>query len=79
MEIEPPHRIVLRARMWPVGEAMVEMWFEPHESGCIVVMTERAARGPAWWVDNPVQRLLLRRRNVESLARLGAVAETRRA
>lgn len=79
VEIEPPRRIVLRARMWPAGEAMVEMRFEPHESGCTVVMTERAARGPAFWVDNPVQRLLLRHRNVESLARLAAVAEKRRA
>src|SRR5689334_15295332 len=68
--IEPQRLLAFRARMWPVGEASVELRFEPDGSGCAVTMAERAARGPGLLLDNPLQRLWLRRRNIESLARL---------
>jgi uncharacterized protein YndB with AHSA1/START domain len=77
LDVDPPHTLVLHARMWPLGEAHVEMRMRPSSSGTAVTMIEGAARGPAWLLDNPLQRLWLRRRNLESLARLAAVAENR--
>lgn len=78
VEIDPPRLLAFHARMWPAGEAIVEMRFDPDDSGCTVTMAERPARGPGLWADNPLLRLWLRRRNIESLARLSAVAEKRR-
>jgi uncharacterized protein YndB with AHSA1/START domain len=78
VEIDPPRLLAFRARMWPLGEANVRMQFEPDESGCSLTMAERPARGPGRWVDNPLLRFWLRRRNIESVARLASVAEKRR-
>ena len=77
LSVDPPHELVLHARMWPVGEARVQLTMDADGDGTRVTMTEAAARGPARWVDNPLQRWWLKRRNIESLARLAAVAEKR--
>jgi uncharacterized protein YndB with AHSA1/START domain len=77
VEVDEPSKLVLRARMWPVGEAHVELHMEPEGDGTLVTMVEGAARGPALWLDNGVQRWVLRKRNEESLARLATVAEKR--
>ncbi|HEY7007575.1 MAG TPA: SRPBCC family protein [Jatrophihabitantaceae bacterium] len=77
VSVDPPHDLVLHARIWPVGEARVQLTMDADGNGTCVTMTEAAARGPARWFDNPVQRWWLKRRNAESLARLAAVAERR--
>jgi uncharacterized protein YndB with AHSA1/START domain len=77
IEIDPPRHLVFQARMWPIGEALVDLTVEPDGDGALVTMSEGAARGPARLVDNPLQRWALRKRNEESLARLATVAEKR--
>ena len=69
--------LVLQARAWPVGEARVELTIEPDGAGSRVTMSEAPTNGVGRWLDNPLQRLGLRRRNVESLARLASLAEKR--
>jgi uncharacterized protein YndB with AHSA1/START domain len=75
---EPPHRLVLQARAWPLGEARVELTAEARDGGTLVRMAEAPSYGTAKVLDNPLQRRLLAARNRESLARLAAVAENRR-
>jgi hypothetical protein len=71
-------RLVLQARAWPTGEARVELTIEADgDDGCVVTMSEEPTRGVGSWLDNPLQRVVLRRRNVESLARLASLAEKR--
>jgi uncharacterized protein YndB with AHSA1/START domain len=70
-------RLVLQARAWPAGEARVELTIEREDGGSLVTMSEAPTRGIGRWLDNPLQRLVLRRRNVESLARLASLAERR--
>ncbi len=76
--LDAPARLVLRARAWPVGEAEVDIRVEPDGGGSKVTMLEAPRRGPGLWLDNPVQRWVLRRRNREALARLATIAENRR-
>lgn len=78
VHVEPPHRLVMHARMWPLGEARVEMRVELRDAGTEIVMSEAPARGPALWLDSRLQRFYLRRRNIESLARLATLVEKRR-
>ncbi|MDP9118153.1 MAG: SRPBCC family protein [Actinomycetota bacterium] len=70
-------RLVLQARAWPAGEARVDIRIEPDDVGSMVTMSEAPTRGIGTWLDNPLQRLVLRRRNIESLARLATLAEKR--
>jgi uncharacterized protein YndB with AHSA1/START domain len=71
-------RLVLQARAWPVGEARVELTIEADgDEGSLVTMSEAPTRGVGRWLDNPLQRLVLRKRNAESLARLASLAEKR--
>jgi hypothetical protein len=50
---------------------------EPDGEGSLVTMSEAPTHGIGSWLDNPLQRLVLRRRNLESLARLASLAEKR--
>lgn len=77
IECETPTRLRLLARAWPVGEAEVDIRVEPAGDGSLVTMLETPVSGPGHWLDNPVQRLVLRRRNREALARLAIRAEKR--
>jgi hypothetical protein len=77
VESQPPARLVLQARAWPAGEARIVLSVEPDGTGSLVRMTEEPTDGPGRWLRNPLQDELLRRRNVESLARLAAIAEKR--
>jgi len=67
----------MQAHAWPVGEARIEVLVEPTAEGSMVTMTEWPVRGIGRWVRNPLQDLVLRRRNRESLARLASIAEKR--
>jgi uncharacterized protein YndB with AHSA1/START domain len=78
VESEPKQRLVLRARAWPVGEALIEITLEAHRDGTLVRMAEGTSRGPAYLLDNPLQRKVLKARNVETLRRLAAIVENRK-
>ncbi len=77
VEADPPRRLVLNARAWPVGEARIEITLEPVPDGTEVTMAEWPVRGPGAWGRNPLMDALLRARNRESLGRLAALAENR--
>jgi uncharacterized protein YndB with AHSA1/START domain len=77
VECEPPHRLVLQARAWPLGEARVVLTIEAAGAGSLVRMAEAPSHGAARTLDNPVQRWMLAARNRECLSRLAAIAQHR--
>jgi uncharacterized protein YndB with AHSA1/START domain len=76
---DPGKRLVLRARAWPAGEAVVDVELEPDGDGTLVVMREDAVAGPATLVPGRVRAAALVLRNAESLRRLAFLAERRTA
>jgi Polyketide cyclase / dehydrase and lipid transport len=76
-DVEPPHRLRLRARAWPTGEAHVEFRIEPHDEGCMVTIDEHVVSGPATLIPSPVEATLLKWRNTETLRRLSFISEGR--
>jgi hypothetical protein len=74
---EPPHRLHLKARAWPNGEARVDLRIDPHDSGCLVTIDEKVVSGPAALIPAAVEAPLLTWRNTESLRRLSFIAEGR--
>lgn len=77
LEWTPPRRAVLRARMWPVGEATVTLDVEPSAEGCKVTITEEPTSGPFAMLPRPLVDPSLKARNVETLQRLAFLAEGR--
>jgi hypothetical protein len=75
VEWNPPRRVRLRARGWPVGEAEVTFDVERRGSGCLVRMREDAVKGPGRFVPKPVRDIGLLIRNREALQRLAWLAE----
>ncbi|WP_319993795.1 MULTISPECIES: SRPBCC family protein [unclassified Micromonospora] len=78
---EPTHRLVLRAGLWPAGEAIVDFTLEPLDGGgrTRVRMGEDFVAGPLRWVSSRLNDLLLRPRNKETLNRLSDIATRQRA
>ncbi|MGW9157727.1 MULTISPECIES: SRPBCC family protein [unclassified Microbacterium] len=74
-EWNPPHRAVLRARGWPVGEARVTIRARTIPSGCQVRIDEEPVKGPATFVPALITTPMLRWRNAETLHRLAYLAE----
>ncbi len=72
---DPPRRMVMIARGWPLGEARVTIDVRPHGDGCLVRISEEATSGPAVLVPRPLADLVLRWRNAETLHRLAYLAE----
>lgn len=72
---EPPHRVVMRARGWPVGEADVALMVRARENGCLVRIDEEAVSGPAALLPRVITTPILRWRNAETLRRLRYLAE----
>jgi uncharacterized protein YndB with AHSA1/START domain len=80
LKSDPPHELVLQARAWPAGQARIELTVEPlRETGSRVTINEYPVSGIGAVLHNPLADKLLHRRNVESLARLAALAERRHA
>lgn len=75
LERDVPRHLKLRARARPTGIAHVAIDLEPSGTGTTVVMTEAPVEGPAAKLHNPLQDLLIDRRNVETLRRLKWLAE----
>lgn len=72
---DPPRRIVMKARGWPLGEARVTIDVKARGDGSVVRIQEEAVAGPAKYVPAPVMDVLLRWRNAETLHRLAYLAE----
>jgi hypothetical protein len=68
---DPNGRMRLRARLWPLGEATVELtWQDAGGGRTRVRMAETLTAGPAQALRNRVGDVLMDARNTESLARL---------
>jgi uncharacterized protein YndB with AHSA1/START domain len=74
VECEPGKRLVLDARVWPVGKARVTFTLEEVPDGTAVTMEEETTAGPGRALQNKLTDPLLDKRNDESLARLFAMA-----
>jgi uncharacterized protein YndB with AHSA1/START domain len=77
VESEPPRRIVLDAKLDPLGTIRITLELEPRDGGTAVRMTEEPVAGVLGAVHNPLSDALLRRRNDVSLDRLRQLAEKR--
>jgi hypothetical protein len=73
----PPHRAVMRAKGWPIGEARVTIDVKPRGDGCVVRLQEHPVAGPGDWVPRALTEPMLYLRNLETLRRLAWVAEGR--
>lgn len=76
-EWDPPRRMVLEARGWPLGTAQVVIEARSEGEGCLVRIVEYAARGPATLVPRPIADPVIAWRNRETLRRLAFLAEGR--
>jgi hypothetical protein len=74
--VQPGRFLELDAKLSLFGAARIRLTLTPAENGhgTHIVMAEEAVRGPGSLIPIPVQALLLRPRNIESLARLGDLA-----
>jgi hypothetical protein len=76
-EISEPDVFQLRVKAWPTGEGQVRITCRARGAQTEVVIEERATSGPAALIPGPVEDVLLRVRNTETLRRLGYLAENR--
>ena len=72
---DPPRRLRVRARGWPMGEAEVQLDIVPESQGTLVSITERAVAGPGRFVPGPIQDAAIAPRNRETLQRLALLAQ----
>jgi uncharacterized protein YndB with AHSA1/START domain len=79
LEYDPPRHLVLKAKGWPVGEALVDVQVKPHPEGALVRIQEEAVAGPGALVPQRLLDLGLQLRNAETLRRLAYLAEGRAA
>ena len=77
LESDPPRRLVLRAKGWPLGEANVVVELAPVGDGTRVVIHEDAAQGRGRLAPLVVRGPMLKWRNTETLRRLKYVVEGR--
>jgi hypothetical protein len=70
-------RLVLRARGWPVGEAVIDIALSEESGGTRVQLVETPVAGPGAWIDNPVFDAVGKRRLVEMLDRFSRLVEGR--
>lgn len=76
MELDPPHRIVLKAKARPLGTATIELQLRESAEGTEVRMEEAPGdRITSLVIGNPVADTALRVRNAEALARLKRLVE----
>lgn len=77
LEVEPGHRIRLRARGWPLGEAEVDISLRAVGDECEVAIAEHPTAGPGVIVPDAINDVGLKWRNTETLRRLAYIAENR--
>lgn len=78
---EPPHKLVIKAGLWPAGEAIVVFTLQPVGDGfgTRVRIGEDFAAGPLRWARNKLNDLMLHQRNKETLRRLSDIATRQKA
>lgn len=74
-EYQPPHRIVLRAKGWPIGEARVVIELKARGAESTVRIFEQAVAGPGRLMPRALLDPVLHWRNRETLHRLAYLAE----
>ncbi|MFD5213299.1 SRPBCC family protein [Microbacterium sp. NPDC058345] len=74
---DPPHTMQMRARGWPVGEALVTIHVKARGDETVVRIQEEPIAGPARLVPRPIMDAVLLWRNAETLHRLAYLAEGR--
>ena len=79
LECEPGRYLRLRARGWPLGEAEVAITLTASGPNTLVKIEETAVSGPGAMIPGPVEDVLIRWRNSETLKRLAFIAENRQA
>jgi hypothetical protein len=77
VEYDPPRRLVLKARGWPMGSARVVLEVEPTPGGCRISIDEDVLEGPGRLAPSALRQPLIHVRNVETLRRLRYLAEGR--
>ena len=77
LEWDPPRRMVLKARGWPMGSAKVELDVQATAGGCGITIREDAIEGPGTLLPKPARDVMIHLRNVETLRRLTFLAEGR--
>src|SRR4051794_40816231 len=76
VEVDPPHRIVLKAKARPLGTAAIAIDLEESAGGTELTLEERPGdRLTSLVAGNPVADTALRVRNAEALARLKRLVE----
>jgi NAD(P)-dependent dehydrogenase (short-subunit alcohol dehydrogenase family)/uncharacterized protein YndB with AHSA1/START domain len=76
VEVDPPRRIVLRAKARPLGTALIEIDLQESAGGTELSMDERPDdRLTSLVAGNPIADTALRVRNAEALARLKRLVE----
>ena len=79
LESRPGQRIKLRAKAWPGGEAEVTITLEPIGDKTRVRIDEKTVSGPGSLTPQPIEDILMKWRNTETLNRLAHVVEGRAA
>lgn len=74
-ESEPPHKLVLRARLGPLGAARITILLRETPEGCRIEMIEVPIEGAMGIVPDPIALAAAYPRNKECLWRLAALAE----
>jgi len=75
---DPPHRLVLKVKLWPLGEATATFTLTADPSGGTrVALVEDFDRGPLHWLRTKANDLLMHGRNREALRRLADIVERR--
>jgi uncharacterized protein YndB with AHSA1/START domain len=78
LAVTPDRRLKLKVGLWPLGEATVDIVLEPAGPDCTkVTIHEQFDAGALRAMRNKINDLLLHGRNVETLRRLGDIAERR--
>jgi uncharacterized protein YndB with AHSA1/START domain len=72
---EPPHELVLRAHLGPLGAARITMRLHEIPDGCRVEMIEVPVEGVASLIPDRLALAAIHPRNRECLLRLAALAE----
>jgi hypothetical protein len=75
VQAEPGRLLALRAKGRPFGEADIRLVLTPRPDGCEIAMGEDAVTGPGSLLPYPVRAAAIGPRNVETLRRLGYLAE----
>lgn len=76
-QVDAPSELQLRVKAWPTGEGRVHFTCIPRGEQTEVVVEETAVSGPATLIPAPIEDLILRVRNNETLRRLAYLAENR--